>query len=747
MQRFKVVNCPTADLAKTNRAIVSDRDTFAKFEHIGVRYPGRDEAFVFTITAHERINPGEMAFNMPGRKWASLMVGSDVEAAPYRFDVDSQSLFTVKFSVDFVSRQNAPKNIDFDTEDMSKQFNQLFRNQALTVGQPLGFSYLYGGKSSVTFELKVEEMQAISYSQNPSDDTSTAKVEIGLTLPDTVYFFEQAEGAEIRLTGKLSNTTTAPNIFQQNWDFSALGIGGLDDQFKHIFRRAFASRLLPPQLAQKINVEQVRGILLHGPPGTGKTLIARQIGNLLLAREPKVVNGPEILNKYVGESEANIRKLFAEAEEELAKSGINSGLHMIIFDEIDAICKQRGSNPSSAGVGDNVVNQLLSKIDGVNALPNVLLIGMTNRVDLIDSALLRPGRFEVQIEIGLPNKQGRRQILDIHTKKKRDAGVMDPNVDLDELAELTKNYTGAEIAGLVKAAMSRAINRVVTIEKQVAIDEQEYNNIRITRLDFLEAMKEDMKPAFCKSDNHLERLARPMISYDSRFDIIQNELGKIIELAKQDNSSKPYMVLLRGQRRAGLTTIAANMAKQTGFPFIHVYDNKSNNSEGEMSKITRFEKLIQDASLSEFSCIVIDDLEITMGYHKIGPTFWRNFFNNFIAQKDHLLPEGRKMIIICTCKQSEFVDQMDLSSFFRKIVDIPNIRKLQQVETFIRRSIELGFCHLALEEVDNLINAISTIPFAIGVKTLDEIIRMDVPLERPENRAGKFFEIIESCNI
>ena len=119
-----------------------------------------------------------------------------------------------------------------------------------------------------------------------------------------------------------------------------------------------------------------------------------------------MVNGPEILNKYVGESEANIRKLFLEAEEEQAKRGDTSGLHIIILDELDAICKQRGASGSSTGVHDTVVNQLLSKIDGVNSLNNVLIIGMTNRPDLIDDALKRPGRLEVHKEIGLPRCAG-----------------------------------------------------------------------------------------------------------------------------------------------------------------------------------------------------------------------------------------------------------------------------------------------------------------------------------------------------
>ena len=129
------------------------------------------------------------------------------------------------------------------------------------------------------------------------------------------------------------------------------------------------------------------------------------------------MNGPEIFNKYVGESEKKIRELFAEAEKEQRMKGDDSQLHIIIFDEIDAICRSRGSTGNSGtGVNEAVVNQLLSKLDGVDSLNNILVIGMTNRKDMIDEAMLRPGRLEIHLEIGLPDENGRKQIFEIHTR-------------------------------------------------------------------------------------------------------------------------------------------------------------------------------------------------------------------------------------------------------------------------------------------------------------------------------------------
>lgn len=195
----------------------------------------------------------------------------------------------------------------------------------------------------------------------PDAPTSSNPSDRGILTPHTFITFYKDARSPIKIKG--SNKRPAANaIIQPNFKFEDMGIGGLDTEFSQIFRRAFASRIFPPGLVDKLGIQHVKGIILYGPPGTGKTLIARQIGKMLNAREPKVVNGPEILNKFVGQSEENIRKLFADAEKEYKEKAEESGLHIIIFDELDAICKQRGSKNDGTGVGDSVVNQLLSKV-------------------------------------------------------------------------------------------------------------------------------------------------------------------------------------------------------------------------------------------------------------------------------------------------------------------------------------------------------------------------------------------------
>lgn len=462
-----------------------------------------------------------------------------------------------------------------------------------------------------------------------------------------------------------------------------MGIGGLDKEFNAIFRRAFASRVFPPELVEQLGCKHVKGILLYGPPGTGKTLMARQIGTMLNAREPKIVNGPQILDKYVGESEANVRRLFADAEEEEKRLGPNSGLHIIIFDEIDAICKARGSVAGNSGVHDTVVNQLLAKIDGVEQLNNILVIGMTNRRDMIDEALMRPGRLErleVQMEISLPNEEGRVQILDIHTKRMHEFKKINPDVNNKELATLTKNFSGAELEGLVRAAQSTAMNRLIKAASKVEVDPAAMDKLLVNMDDFKHALANDIKPAFGTASVELESYrSRGIINWGTPVSSLLADGQLYTQQAQALESSGLVSILLEGPPNSGKTALAAELALRSDFPFIKICSPEDMVGFTESAKCLQIRKIFDDAYRSTLSCIVVDNLERLLDYGPIGPRYSNLTLQALLVLLKKQPPKGRKLLILCTSSRRQVLEDMEMLSAFTTILHVPNLSKPEHV--------------------------------------------------------------------
>jgi vesicle-fusing ATPase len=506
----------------------------------------------------------------------------------------------------------------YDQDVLADVFVKQFENQVFAPGQKLIMDYK---NIPLIFTVKTVQLVDLSMEKNsgnaPTVSTPTAR---GILTRHTPITFYKDAKSPIKLKGS-SKRPAANSIIAPDFKFENMGIGGLDTEFGAIFRRAFASRIFPPGLIEKLGIQHVKGILLYGPPGTGKTLIARQIGKMLNSREPKVINGPEVLNKYVGQSEENIRKLFADAEKEYKEKGEESGLHIIIFDELDAVCKQRGSGAGGGtGVGDSVVNQLLSKLDGVDQLNNILLIGMTNRMDMIDDALLRPGRLEVHMEISLPDEAGRAQILKIHTSKMRDNNVMESDVNVLELAHMTKNFSGAEIAGLVKSASSFAFNRHVKVGTVAGISD-DIENMKVNRDDFMKAL-EEVKPAFGFSEEELDTAMSAGILHFSPY--IENILkdGRLfVDFVRTSETNSLLSVLLHGPPGSGKTALAARISKDSGFPFIKLVSAENMVGFSEMAKIQYLNKVFTDAYKSPQNIVVVDNIERIIEWVPIGPRF------------------------------------------------------------------------------------------------------------------------------
>lgn len=410
------------------------------------------------------------------------------------------------------------------------------------------------------------------------------------------------------------------------------------------------------------------------PPGTGKTLMARQIGNMLNAREPKIVNGPQILDKYVGESEANIRRLFADAEEEEKRLGPNSGLHIIIFDEIDAICKSRGSVAGNSGVHDTVVNQLLAKIDGVEQLNNILVIGMTNRRDMIDEALMRPGRLEVQMEIGLPNEPGRVQILNIHTRRMREFKKINPDVNCAELAAKTKNFSGAELEGLVRAAQSTAMNRLIKAASKVEVDPEAMEKLLVSRDDFLHALENDVKPAFGTAAEMLDNLlSRGIINWGSPVAHVLEDGALYTEQVRTSETSGLISILLEGPPNSGKSALAAKIAKLSDFPFIKVCSPEDMIAYTESAKCLQIRKVFDDAYRSTLSCVVVDNIERLLDYGSIGPRYSNITLQALLVLLKKQPPKGRKLLVLCTSSRRQVLEDMEMLSAFTSILHVPNL--------------------------------------------------------------------------
>ncbi|KAH8856784.1 Vesicle-fusing ATPase 2 [Schistosoma japonicum] len=617
------------------------------------------------------------------RKWGNISVDEPLDVQPYTFNLARECLASAVLAVDFNNKKMSI-NEPVDSDKMALEFSMQFADTPLTVGQLILYRF-----NKILFLVEVKKLSFLALSFDGGDVDNS---KIGMLTGNTVIHWVSHPDSKLLLIGKAALEGDGAtsfgggggyhSIINPNWDFNQMGIGGLDKEFSAIFRRTFASRMFPPAVAKqldyksfilywrlalllnskhnhtlicqltpnpqlrnkkrlkklfflksvhlKFGLKHVRGILLYGPPGTGKTLMARQIGTMLNAREPKIVNGPSILDKYVGESEANIRKLFADAEEEEKRMGAKSALHIIIFDEIDAICKTRGSTGGGAGVHDTVVNQLLTNIDGVNQLNNILVIGMTNRRDMIDEALLRPGRFEMQMEISLPDEDGRFQILNIHTAKMQQAGKLARDVDLKELAAMTKNFSGAEIEGLCRAAAFTSMYQLISPSGKTQLDPDAFDRLLVKRSDFLYALEHDVKPAFGTSEEELSCYAPRGIMMWGESVSHALDMGRLAVSAVKEPDVETYRaltMLLEGPPKAGKTALAVEIARLSGFPFVKIVTSHKMIGFTEMAKCAAMKKIFDDGAKSPLSVVIVDNIEGLIEYNPVGPRF-----SNFIVQ-------------------------------------------------------------------------------------------------------------------
>ncbi|KAJ1338579.1 vesicle-fusing ATPase [Microdochium nivale] len=603
--------------------------------------------------------------------------------------------------------------------------------------------YNHNGKE-IPMIYYIDNVQFLDPSTEKLGEMTDRATDRGILTETTELVFTKALGSPINV--QLDNRAPAKNaIIRPDFKFADMGIGGLDDEFSTIFRRAFASRVFPPGLVQEMGISHVKGLLLYGPPGTGKTLIARQIGKMLNAKPPKIINGPEILNKYVGQSEENVRKVFKDAEDEYKEKGDASDLHIIIFDELDAVCKQRGSTGGGTGVGDSIVNQLLTKLDGVDSLNNILLIGMTNRKDMIDEALLRPGRLEVHMEISLPDENGRVQILNIHTAKIRAMKKLGDDVDINELGKTTKNFSGAELNGLVKAALSYAFTRHTKIGDVTGVEGRP-EDVMLMRDDFMRAL-EDVKPAYGVSEEELESSApNGIVHYSPHIRTILANGMNFVEQLRATQNAPLLSVLIHGARGAGKTALAAEIGLKSKFPFVKLV-RPIDVGTSEAGKLEYLRRVFADAYKSTLSMVILDRIETIIDWNPIGQRFSNAIVQYISALLQTTPPKGRRLLIVATTSRRNMLDLHETLEFDREITvpTIQNLRELHQLLTATER-LEERDIHDTLTE---LRESRGDEDVGVGVKAIfsaleTAMVRKDLPLATC--LASELSEIIDQRN-
>lgn len=339
-------------------------------------------------------------------------------------------------------------------------------------------------------------------------------------------------------------------------------LGGLHEEVKKV-REMIELPMKHPELFERLGIEPPKGILLHGPPGTGKTLLAKAVANESGARFI-VINGPEIMSKFYGESEENLRKIFDQAEKDAPS--------IIFIDEIDAIAPKR--EEVRGDVEKRVVSQLLTMMDGLKGRGKVIVIGATNIPNALDPALRRPGRFDREIELGVPNKEGRKEIMQIHTR----GMPLAKNVNLEKIAEITYGYVGADLSALCKEAamysLRRALPEMDLTKEDKPIDEEVLKKLVVSKEDFDHALK-IVEPSAMRE----VLIEIPHIRWNDigGLEEVKSKLKESVEWPlKYPDSFKrlgirpPSGILLYGPPGCGKTLLAKAVASEGGANFISI---------------------------------------------------------------------------------------------------------------------------------------------------------------------------------
>ena len=721
---LKACRLPSDELASKNAIFVN----FGKLSELKTKTGAKDKLYVkskgkiLEILGAQEIDPNGIAMSKLTRKL--LQIGEE-DSLNFEYMFDKQphksNLTHIKFKVN--PRKKLEEPIKVEDTQLLEIIKKLYVGTPFNNSTILYFNFNGMGITVEACELEIDPLGPLN-----EERSSKNIVNFGFLAIDTVIELS-SENTKFKINSKQMK---AKNLTKFGFNFNEMGVGGLDQEISNIFRRAFTTRLYPTAYLEKYGIHHVKGILLYGPPGTGKTLIARTLAKALNVSEFKVVNGPELFDKYVGETEKKIRDLFSNAEKDQKENGDEAGLHVIVFDEIDSLCKARGTVNSGTNVHDSAVNQLLTKIDGVDSLNDIIVIGMTNRKDLIDEAILRPGRLELHIEVNLPDEKGRLQIFNIHTKKMRENKVLDDDVDLAKLAKMTKNYTGADIESMVKLACSNALSQGINFSNNKINFTKEH---KVNMKNFEDAFAE-IQPMFGLNTTELENFIQfGMINYGENYEILSSKISSLFEQIKNSNSISLLSVLLEGESGCGKTALASYLALHSGFPYVRIISPESLVKFMESGKYTSIYNTFEDGYKSPYSIIILDNLEKLIEYIRIGPRFSQLLLNTLSVYIKKLPPKkGKKMFIIGTTSMSSQMEDLGLVQCFDRRIQMPNLTKKE-----ILNVLKNYQCHE--EDREKIANLVQNLPIKQLCFLIDRALQKN-PVLQYKNFADEYREYV-----
>ena len=429
-------------------------------------------------------------------------------------------------------------------------------------------------------------------------------------------------------------------------DVSYEDIGGLKEEVKKV-REMIEIPLKRPELFEKLGIAPPKGVLMHGPPGTGKTLLAKAVASESDAHFI-AINGPEIMSKYVGGSEENLREYFEEAEE--------NSPSIIFIDELDAIAPKR--EETNGEVERRTVAQLLTLMDGLKSRGQVVVIGATNRPDSLDPALRRPGRFDREIEIGVPDSEERKEVLEIHT---RNMPLAD-DVDLDKISNTTHGFVGADLESLCKEAAMRVVRRILPeIQNDEEIPKEVMEKIVVTGDDFKNAQKE-IQPSALREV--LVQIPDIKLSDIGGLENIKQELKEAVEWPLKHPETfqrlgirPPKGTLLYGIPGTGKTLLAKAVASESEANFISIKGPELLSKwVGESEKGVR--EVFRKAKQAAPTVIFFDEIDAIAGARSGNDTdsgVTKRVVNQLLTEMDGL-EELEDVAIIAATNRPDILD-------------------------------------------------------------------------------------------